>query len=785
MTKRILWGALAVASLPLVAEIILPPQGGGGGSIVGGSITGAYSFNGPFSSVNVTNIYLSAVLSNQVVTGISPGATNAGFYVGSSIGRGTNTGLINPTNFLAYIAGGIQSTGIAISARGTNSVDLQTLRANAWEYNNGDYSGILSGRANMIGTNYQGSVIAGGENNSITNYVSGAGWDAIAGGTYNVIDHGEWSFIGGGFLNFIDTPTGSSIVGGLSNTNSGSYNFIGGGIGNRLRAFRSATMVGGETNQQGGDWSFIGGGAGNVIGDITAAGDFGNFASIPGGVMNNVQGYYSAALGSWLSVPGDSNIVIGFGTSNVLVATTGAVVNVPFLLPKVPTNALLYLGVGGVVRTSIIGSGLTFSGGTLTATGGAGGATNSGLPNVISNIVVSTTNNLLLDFAAANEFKLSLLTNFFFTFTNVTSITNWEGFLGHVYVQQDTNGGRILNGYAVAGGILQTNALMQPDTNANAFQIMEVRTGFFPTNLAAAWVMGDINAITNENSPALQVDNGILSFTPGPLSNIVASGVTPLPGGSSAAVQFNEDGAFAGTNRFEYDRTNEYIRLTGGGAQSGVLRIYPNKIFLEGNGTLYLGNGSHTNWAIDASGHWVPHAGNVQDLGGPTLPVRTNWNMYGVFSNGIQINTNASVGRLLTSDASGNGRWSSSITNLQSVGSDLLTMLIPTNSATSNLTVNFSVTNQVEIWFTNNLTFTNWAGFTDANASTWTAILRPQLINRGVNWGNLGLANHGYGVAIGTNANNLLWTTLTNGQVYALSIARVRTNLFPTLTLWQ
>lgn len=53
---------LIVISVP--APIIIPPPGGGG--TVSGSITGAYSFNGPFSTVNATNVYLDASISNLV-----------------------------------------------------------------------------------------------------------------------------------------------------------------------------------------------------------------------------------------------------------------------------------------------------------------------------------------------------------------------------------------------------------------------------------------------------------------------------------------------------------------------------------------------------------------------------------------------------------------------------------------------------------------------------------------------------------------------------------------------
>jgi len=82
------------------------------------------------------------------------------------------------------------------------------------------------------------------------------------------------------------------------------------------------------------------------------------------------------------------------------------------------------------------------------------------------------------------------------------------------------------------------------------------------------------------------------------------------------------------------------------------------------------------------------------------------------------------------------------------------TWLIPTNSALSNLTVNFLSTNTLEIYATNNLTFTNWSGMAAGLTFNKTILIRPQLITRGVNWGNLGLSNPGYSVGIGTNANN-------------------------------
>lgn len=126
------------------------------------------------------------------------------------------------------------------------------------------------------------------------------------------------------------------------------------------------------------------------------------------------------------------------------------------------------------------------------------------------------------------------------------------------------------------------------------------------------------------------------------------------------------------------------------------------------------------------------------------------------------------------------------LTNIAGINNLAETRLIPTNSALSNIVVNFAQTNIVELWITNNVTFTNWSNIPDFGATpNIIYLIRPVLINRGVNWGNLGLSNPGYNVAIGTNINAPMWTTLTNGKTYSLTITRVRTNLFPVITLWE
>lgn len=115
----------------------------------------------------------------------------------------------------------------------------------------------------------------------------------------------------------------------------------------------------------------------------------------------------------------------------------------------------------------------------------------------------------------------------------------------------------------------------------------------------------------------------------------------------------------------------------------------------------------------------------------------------------------------------------------------LATQYVPTNSALSNVTVSFTSTNNLDLYITNNITLTNWTGLTAGIVETKTIFIYPQLIPRGVNYGNLGFSNPGYSVAIGTNANNKLWTTLTNNKTYVLSIVAKGTNLFPTISLWE
>ncbi len=99
-----------------------------------------------------------------------------------------------------------------------------------------------------------------------------------------------------------------------------------------------------------------------------------------------------------------------------------------------------------------------------------------------TNVIVSSTAVVLLDLAQFTLFKISLLTNATFIFTNVGAGLQ----RAQCVIQQDTNGQRT-TAWSVAGGLIQTNASLQATTNANALDILEVSSSYFSTNLLAWW----------------------------------------------------------------------------------------------------------------------------------------------------------------------------------------------------------------------------------------------------------------------------------------------------------
>ena len=114
----------------------------------------------------------------------------------------------------------------------------------------------------------------------------------------------------------------------------------------------------------------------------------------------------------------------------------------------------------------------------------------------------------------------------------------------------------------------------------------------------------------------------------------------------------------------------------------------------------------------------------------------------------------------------------------------LTTTFIPTNSSQSNYTIAFSPTvPAVDLFITNNITLTNWTGLGDGTNINTVLYITPQLIPRGVAYPTLG--GPGYSTRWFTNAASPLWTTLTNGITYALSLSSRGTNVHASITEWK
>lgn len=193
-------------------------------------------------------------------------------------------------------------------------------------------------------------------------------------------------------------------------------------------------------------------------------------AAVSNGVVSLIQGHtqmVTAAIGS-LTV--SNALSVGTLNANILVLTN-------FL-----TSNQVRLGVQQL--TNVATASLA-PGQALTWNSSADKWTNANLmaANVVSNIMATATNDLLLDFSMANIFKIRLLTNFSYRFTNAAYLVN----KGYVYFQQDAVGVRLLNTFMVEGGVLQTNANMQPTTNALALDLLEVMPGLLNTNLICWW----------------------------------------------------------------------------------------------------------------------------------------------------------------------------------------------------------------------------------------------------------------------------------------------------------
>ena len=124
-------------------------------------------------------------------------------------------------------------------------------------------------------------------------------------------------------------------------------------------------------------------------------------------------------------------------------------------------------------------------------------------------------------------------------------------------------------------------------------------------------------------------------------------------------------------------------------------------------------------------------------------------------------------------------------TNLSVSGNQsfvVATQLVATNStANSNLVMNVDI-GALTLYATNNISVTNFAGLAVGKGATITWWIYPQLVNRTLVLPTLNTPN--LGVLIRTNANSPIYPTLTNGNMYALSLEWRNTNATISLSQW-
>jgi len=188
-----------------------------------------------------------------------------------------------------------------------------------------------------------------------------------------------------------------------------------------------------------------------------------------------------------------------------------------------------------------------------------------------------------------------------------------------------------------------TNWIVTEESLPVTIPDLSVRTAFESVNTATfqslIQLYGPINdayltgpAVTGINATGDRTNITIGSGLSLAGTTLTATG-TGTPGGNSGSIQFNEGGAFAGTNRWTYDRTNDQVRLSVANFADGIIvtntvnnssvRVNEQGIFRNGVNQLLLGVNNNSNWLINSSGHWIPTSD--YDVGASANPARTNY----------------------------------------------------------------------------------------------------------------------------------------------------------------
>ena len=281
------------------------------------------------TSVKIVNSTDVAIIGGRGTTGSNDIEDSSGAFIA---GTNTHASIINGQSVSIISSGALSSIenayNSAIVGGGSNAIDRTTatstnervrMSAIIGGYSNlvddADYSVIVGGYSNALNTKASGSIIAGGDHNTINlkNGLSAstvASRSAIIGGYYNTVSYDNSAVIGG-WHNSIDGDVltssnfGSVILGGMYNTESGGAGLIAASDQCSGYAKSNHNTIVSSLSAHAGDPDYTG--------DSTSGG-FNLVAACGGGTA---KGSYSAMIGS--------SVCELTGTLNVALAGTGLI----------------------------------------------------------------------------------------------------------------------------------------------------------------------------------------------------------------------------------------------------------------------------------------------------------------------------------------------------------------------------------------------------------------------------------------------------------------------------
>lgn len=246
---------------------------------------------------------------------------------------------------------------------------------------------------------------------------------------------------------------------------------------------------------------------------------------------------------------------------------------------------------------------------------------------------------------------------------------------------------------------------------------------------------------------------------------------------------------------------NGIIQSSAGSSSAPGLQLGSSLFGFSGadNGLYLFGNGTPFLWgragvaATLATNVLFGFAPGITALAAVPSP---NWYYAGLGTNGFGAGAASPSGTLLGSnvlllgalgvgttlpgerlDVLANGQFGSNV-----VFTNISFLAATNGSANTNITVDY---NQAitDLYLTNNASFTNHSGLAAGKSKSVTLFITPTAINRTIVWPTLGAPS--FGTYWFTNSFSPMWTTLTSGVTYALSLTTRGTNVHASITEWK